>query len=98
MNVYAILRRNGWHSPEELQEAAERSTRVGDEDMPEEVRWIRSYVLEESDGSLGTVCIYQAVSPEAIRKHASRADLPLDEIIPIADTVLVRPDPQPASV
>ena len=66
--------------------------------MPDEVRWIRSYVLEESDGSLGTVCIYQAVSPEAIRKHASRADLPMDEIIPIADTVLVRPDPQPASV
>jgi thiamine biosynthesis protein ThiC len=98
MNLYAILRRNGWRSPEELQEAAERSTRVGDEDMPEEVRWIRSYVLEESDGSLGTVCIYQAVSPEAIRKHASRADLPMDEIIPIADTVLVRPDPQPASV
>jgi hypothetical protein len=98
MNLYAILRRNGWRSPEELQEAAERSTRVGDEDMPDEVRWIRSYVLEESDGSLGTVCIYQAVSPEAIRKHASRADLPMDEIIPIADTVLVRPDPQPASV
>ena len=98
MNLYAILRRNGWRSPEELQEAAERSTRVGDEDMPDEVRWIRSYVLEESDGSLGTVCIYQAVSPEAIRKHASRADLPMDEIIPIADTVLVRPDPQPVSV
>jgi thiamine biosynthesis protein ThiC len=98
MNLYAILRRNGWRSPEELQEAAERSTRVGDEDMPEEVRWIRSYVLEESDGSLGTVCIYQAVSPEAIRKHASRADLPMDEIIPIADTVLVRRDPQPVSV
>jgi thiamine biosynthesis protein ThiC len=98
MNLYAILRRNGWRSPEELQEAAERSTRVGDDAMPDEVRWIRSYVLEESDGSLGTVCIYQAVSPEAIRKHASRADLPMDEIIPIADTVLVRPDPQPASV
>jgi hypothetical protein len=98
MNLYAILRRNGWRSPDDLQEAAARSTRVGYEDMPEEVRWIRSYVLEESDGSLGTVCIYQAVSPEAIRKHASRADLPMDEIIPIADTVLVRPDPQPVSV
>jgi hypothetical protein len=98
MNLYAILRRNGWRSPDELQEAAARSTVVGDEDMPDEVRWIRSYVLEEDDGSLGTVCIYQAVSPEAIRKHASRADLPMDEIVPIADTVLVRPDPLPASV
>jgi uncharacterized protein DUF4242 len=98
MNLYAILRRNGWRSPDELQEAAARSTRVGEEDMPDEVRWIRTYVLEESDGSLGTVCIYQAVSPEAVRKHASRADLPVDEIIPVADTVLVRPDPELASV
>jgi hypothetical protein len=98
MSLYAILRRNGWRSPEELQEAAARSARVGDEDMPEEVRWIRSYVLEEGDGSHGTVCIYQAVSPEAIRKHASRADLPMDETIPVADTVLVRPDPEPAAV
>jgi hypothetical protein len=98
MNLYAILRHNGWRSPEELQEAAARSTRVGDEDMPDEARWIRSCVLEEGDGSLGTVCIYQAVRPEAIRKHASRADLPMDEIIPVADTVLVRPDPEPAAV
>jgi len=96
MNLYAILRRSGWRSPEELQDAAGRSTRVGDDEMPDEVRWIRSYVLEEDGGSVGTVCIYEAVSPEAIRKHASRADLPVDEIIPIADTVLVRPDPQPA--
>ena len=55
-------------------------------------------MLEEGDGSHGTVCIYQAVSPEAIRKHASRADLPMDETIPVADTVLVRPDPEPAAV
>lgn len=42
---------------------------------------------------MGTVCVYQATGPEAIRDHASRADLPIDEIIPVADTVLVRPDP-----
>ena len=98
MNTYAILRRSGWRSPEDLQEAAARSTRVGNEEMPDEVRWIRSYVLEEGGGSVGTVCIYQAVSPEAIRKHASLADLPVDEIVAIADTVVVRPDPQPATV
>jgi hypothetical protein len=96
MNLYAILRRSGWSSADELQEAAARSTRVGEEEMPDEVRWIRSYVLDEGAGSVGTVCIYEAVSPEAIRKHASSADLPVDEIIPIADTVVVRPDPQPA--
>jgi hypothetical protein len=94
MQLYAILRRNGWRSPEDLQEAAARSTKVGDEDMPDEVRWIRSYVLAEGDGSVGTVCIYEATSPEAIRKHASSADLPVDEIIAVADTVVVRPDPE----
>lgn len=96
MNLYAILRRSGWRSGAELEEAAARSTRVGDEEMPDEVRWIRSYVLEERDGSVGTVCIYQATSPEAIRKHADLAELPVDEIIAVADTVVVRPDPEPA--
>lgn len=98
MNTYVILRRSGWRSPEELQEAAGRSKTVGDEQMPEDIRWIRSYVLEEGGGSVGTVCIYQATSPEAIREHASRADLPVDEIIPVADTVIVRPDPEAATV
>ena len=98
MNTYVILRRSGWQSPEELQEAAGRSSKVGDEEMSDDIRWIRSYVLEEDGGSVGTVCIYQATSPEAIRDHASRAMLPVDEIIPVADTVIVRPDPQPAEV
>jgi Nickel responsive protein SCO4226-like len=93
MQLYAILRRSGWRSGAELEEAAARSTRVGNEQMPDEVRWIRSYVLDEGAGAVGTVCIYEATSPEAIRKHASLADLPADEIIPIADTVIVRPDP-----
>ena len=93
MNMYAILRRSGWRSPADLEQAAARSGKVGDEEMPDDIRWIRSYVLEEGGGSVGTVCIYQATSPEAIRDHAGRADLPVDEIIPIADTVIVRPDP-----
>src|SRR5438445_7834101 len=97
LQLYAILRRSGWRSGEDLQAAAERSTKVGNEQMPDDVRWIRSYVLEEGGGSVGTVCIYQATSPDAIRKHASLADLPVDEIVAVADTVVVRDDPQPAS-
>jgi hypothetical protein len=97
MQLYAILRRSGWRSPDELGEAAARSTKVGNEDMPDDVRWIRSYVLDEGGGSVGTVCIYEATSPEAIRKHASLADLPVDEIIGVVDTVIVRPDPAPAT-
>ncbi len=98
MNTYVILRRSGWRSPADLQAAAARSKTVGEEEMSEDVRWIRSYVLEEDGGSVGTVCVYQASSPEAIRDHATRADLPVDEIIAVADTVLVRPDPEPAPV
>jgi len=96
MDTYVILRRSGWRSPEELQEAAERSTAEG-EKMPDDVRWIRSYVLEEDGGSVGTVCVYQASSPEAIRTHANAADLPVDEIVKVADTVIVREDPTPAT-
>ena len=92
MDTYVILRRNGWRTAEDLQQAAARSSAEG-ERMPDDVAWIRSYVLGEVDGSVGTVCIYQASSPEAIRAHAERADLPVDEIVKVADTVIVRPDP-----
>jgi Protein of unknown function (DUF4242) len=97
MDLYVILRRQGWKTAEDLQEAAARSKKVGDEDMPDDIRWIRSYVLDEGQGAVGTVCVYQASSPEAIRKHAAEAGLPVDEIIAVKDTVLVRPDPEPAT-
>jgi Protein of unknown function (DUF4242) len=95
MNLYVIVRRNGFTSPEDLEEAAARSTHEGDKEGSG-VRWIRSYVLAEESGELGTFCIYEAESPEAIRAHARAADLPVDEIVPVADTVVVRPDPAPA--
>jgi hypothetical protein len=97
MNTYVILRRHGWRTGEELEAAAARSTAEGDR-MADDVRWIRSYVLGETDGTVGTTCVYQATSPEAIRRHAAAADLPVDEIIEVADTVMVRPDPIPTRV
>jgi hypothetical protein len=94
MDLYVIIRRNGWRTGADLEEAAGRSTVEGDKDGSG-IRWIRSYVLSEENGDVGTVCIYEAESPEAIRAHADAADLPVDEIIPVADTVIVRPDPAP---
>ena len=97
MDLYVILRRNGWRTADDLQVAGARSAKVGDEEMSDDIRWIRSYVIEESDGKLGTVCIYQGSSAEKVREHAERAGLPADEVIKVADTVIVRPDPQPAT-
>ena len=97
METYVIFRRNGWRTPDDLRDAAVRSTAEG-ERMGDDVAWIRSYVTAETDGSVGTVCIYQASSPEAIRRHAAAADLPVDEIVKVADTVVVRPDPAPVGV
>ncbi len=95
METYVILRRGGWRTADELQAAAARTT-VEAERMPEDIRWIRSYVLAEQDGSLGTFCVYEASSREAIRRHAYTAILPVDEIVAVTDTVIIRPDPLPA--
>ena len=92
MQLYVIRRRNGWATAEDLQAAAVRSTAEGDK-AGSGVRWIRSYVVSEDNGDLGTVCIYEAESPETIRTHANRVGMPADEITPVGDTVIVRPDP-----
>jgi hypothetical protein len=93
MNLYAVLRRDGFADGSTLEAAAARSTEVGN-GMADDIRWIRSYVLGEDTDALGTICIYQASSEDAIRQHAEKADLPISEIISIADTVVVRPDPE----
>ena len=49
MQTYVILRRNAWQTPADLQASAARSTAVGNA-MPNDVRWIRSYVVKESVG------------------------------------------------
>jgi hypothetical protein len=93
MNTYIIRRKQAWQSPADLEAAAARSTAVAESDFPQDIRWIRSYVIAEADGTLGTSCIYEASSPEAIRKHAERVGMPADEILDVADLVVVRPDP-----
>jgi Protein of unknown function (DUF4242) len=94
MNTYVIQRRSGWASRDELEKAAGRSARVGQAEMPDRVRWIRSYVTQEPDQRLGTVCVYQATDPAAIREHAKRAGLPCDLIVPVAETVVINDDPR----
>jgi sporulation protein YlmC with PRC-barrel domain len=92
MQLYAIRRRDFWGTAEELQETAARSAEVGDE-MADDIRWIRTYVIQEESGKLGTVCIYEGTSAEKVREQAERTGMPADEVVMIADTVIVRPDP-----
>ncbi len=72
-----------------------RSTAEG-ERMSDAIRWIRSYVLEEGSG-VGTSASTRPRAPGDPR-HAAAADLPVDEIVRVADTVVVRPDPALAPV
>jgi Protein of unknown function (DUF4242) len=94
MDLFVIRRRNAWATPEELEAAGARSAAEGDK-AGSGVRWIRTYVVEESDGTLGSVCIYEGESPDTIRAHAERSGMPANEITRVANTVIVRPDPAP---
>ncbi len=81
METYVILRRDGWRTEDVVREAAARSTAEG-ERMPDDIAWIRSYVARGARRQRSArVCIDQASSPEAIRRHAAAADLPFDEIV-----------------
>jgi hypothetical protein len=97
MNTYVIRREQAWQNGEELEAAAGRSKDVAESDFPDEISWIRSYVIAEPGGTLGTVCIYQASGAAAVRDHAKRVGMPADEILEVADTVVIRPDPEPES-
>ena len=92
-----IRRPSAWKNIPELEIAGAKSARIGNEDMPDKVRWIRSYVVQEPDGRIGTFCIYEAVDGEAIRDHARRVGMPGEEFYPVATTVIVRADPMMAA-
>lgn len=94
MKLYVIRRPSAWANGKELGTAGAKSAQIGNEEMPDRVRWIRSYVVKEPDGRVGTFCIYQAKDAESIREHARRVGMPGDEFYEVADTVVVREDPK----
>jgi sporulation protein YlmC with PRC-barrel domain len=93
MNTYIIRRHSAWKNAQELEATAALSLRIGNDEMADQIRWIRSYVVQEADGTLGTVCVYQATNADAIRDHARRVGMPANEITCVADTVIIRKDP-----
>ena len=97
MDLYVIRRPSAWANLAELETAGAKSAKIGNEEMSDRVRWIRSYVVKEPDGRLGSFCIYQAKDPQALREHARRVGMPGDEIFPVVNTVIVGEDPTEAS-
>ena len=93
MDLYVIRRPSAWANLEELQAAGGKSARIGNDEMSDRVRWIRSYVVRELDGRIGTFCIYEARDGESIREHARRVGMPGDDFYPVVTTVMVREDP-----
>ncbi len=93
MQLYVIRRPSAWASLKELEVVGAKSARIGNEEMPDQVRWIRSYVVNEPDGRIGTFCIYEAKDEAAIREHARRVGMPGEEFYPVETTVVIRPDP-----
>jgi hypothetical protein len=93
MQLYVIRRPSAWANSQELAPVGAKSAKVGNDEMSDRVRWIRSYVVKEHDGRLGSFCIYLAKDPEAIREHARRVGMPGDQIYPVVDTIVMRADP-----
>lgn len=93
MQTYVIRRRSNWANATQLAVTAARSKTIGEEEMPDEVRWLRSYVVREDDGRLGTVCIYEAKDRAAIEDHARRVGMTAEDIVAVEQLVVVREDP-----
>lgn len=93
IQLYVIRRPSAWASLAELEMAGAKSARIGNDEMSDRLRWIRSYVVNEADGRIGTFCIYEAKNGDAIREHARRVGMPGEEFYPVATTVVIRPDP-----
>lgn len=97
MDLYVIRRPSAWANLQELKDAGAKSARIGNEEMSDRVRWIRSYVVHEPDGRIGTFCVYEARDGDSIREHARRVGMPGEEFYLVATTVVVRADPSQAS-
>ncbi len=94
--VYLVRRHGVGRDAGQFERRLATARRIADEDMPRQVSWLRSYALQEGAGVLGTACLYQAVDPGALREHAARAGLPVDEITPVFGRLVFRDEPDPS--
>ena len=94
MPLFVVPRTRAWLSEEELAAATDCIPAVN-ERMSEHVRWIRSYIVEEDDGTFSGFCVYEATSPEHLLAHGEALMLPTDAIKQVATTFVAAPDPDP---
>jgi hypothetical protein len=85
VTLYAVSRPRAWLSEEELTATVECAPAVAAQ-FAEHVRWVRSDIMREADGSLSAHCFYEATSPEWIEKLSEAAMLPVGSIRPVAAT------------
>jgi hypothetical protein len=78
---------------EELEAASEVVDGINRINEEEGVRWLYSFL---SSDRRKTYCLYEAPSPEAIRRAATRAGLPADVIVEVTDRLL--PDGATAAI
>ena len=95
MTLYLVPRTRAWLSEEEVAAATDCVPAVNDA-LRDDIRWIRSYVVQEDDGTFSAYCVYEASSPDVLRHHADALRLPTDAIKPVTKTIVAAPDPGPA--
>ena len=96
MNTYVIRREKAWAGPEELEATAARSKQVAEERVP------AGHPLDPQlrDQRGGRHPRHRLHLPGDQRRGCAastpqRVDMPADEVLEVADTVIIRPDPQP---
>jgi Protein of unknown function (DUF4242) len=81
MPIFMVERRFA----EELEGVADAADGINRINAEEGVRWLYSFL---SADKRKTYCLYEAPSPEAIRRAATRAGLPADTIVEVTDRLL----------
>jgi hypothetical protein len=96
MPLYVVPRTRAWLSEEEVAAATDCVPAVN-ATLRDDLRWIRSYIVGEDDGTFSAFCVYEAADPEVLRRHADALGLPTDVIKRVTATIVAAPDPEPAA-
>jgi hypothetical protein len=92
VNTYVVPRTRAFLSEEEIDAVIECGLALI-ETMNDELRFIRSYVVHEDDGTYSAFCVYEATGPEVLERYSEAMRLPTDAIKHVATTVVNAPDP-----